>query len=191
MAGTNEELHALLSEEERAFLKDYEETLKAIDIPSEDVLTAIKIQAMAGERGAQQDLATYYLPKVVDLARLYVGQGVMLEDLIGAGNEALLSGTRLLMALERPDEVEGDLGNRMMRAMEALIEEDFSNKAAEAAVLEKVNRVKEKADELAEDLRRKVTPEELAAEGELTLEEIEEAVRFSGNQIESLDIEKR
>ena len=191
MAERNAEYGALLSKEEQAFLTEYEQMLSGIEIPSEDILTAIKIQAMAGERGAQQDLATFYLPKVIDLARLYAGQGVFLEDLIGAGNEALTSGTRLLMALESPDEVEGDLGSRMMRAMEALIEENISGKAAEQAIADKVNLVMEKADELSADLRRKVTPEELAGEGELTLEEIEEAIRFSGDRIESLDTGKR
>jgi hypothetical protein len=35
-----------------------------------------------------------------------------------------------------------------------------------------------------------VTPQELAAEGELTLEEILEAVSFSGNKIEDIDTEQ-
>ena len=43
------------------------------------------------------------------------------------------------------------------------------------------------AAELAEALMRKVTPEELAQEGEVTIEEIREAVRLSGNKIEDLD----
>ena len=38
---------------------------------------------------------------------------------------------------------------------------------------------------------RKVTPEELAHEGEVTIEEIQEAVRLSGGKIEDLDLKKQ
>ena len=51
-----------------------------------------------------------------------------------------------------------------------------------------VNRVAEAAEELYKELRRKVTPEELANETDLTVGEIEEAYRLSGDQIDTLDI---
>ncbi len=44
------------------------------------------------------------------------------------------------------------------------------------------------AEELYKDLRRKVTPEELAAETDLTVGEIEEAYRLSGEQIDTIEI---
>ena len=44
---------------------------------------------MAGEAGAVQLLTQMYLREVADVARLYAGQGVPLEDLIGEGNVAL------------------------------------------------------------------------------------------------------
>lgn len=43
------------------------------------------------------------------------------------------------------------------------------------------------AEELYKDLRRKVTPEELAAETDLTVGEIEEAYRLSGEQIDTIE----
>ena len=74
--------------------------------------------------------------------------------------------------------------------MEDMIAANMDERAGDRAVEDKVNRVAEKAAELAGELLRKVTPRELAAEGELTLEEILEAVRFSGNKIEDLDTEQ-
>ena len=187
MAEKKNPVQALLTDEERTYLEEHMEQVTPKAPLSESVLTAVKISAMAGEASAQMELAMALLPQVAEVARLYAGQGACLEDLIGAGNEALVSGTRLLMALEDPQEVEGDLMGRVMRAMEAVIEEEIAEKAAGQQMADFVNKVAEKAEELSEALRRKVTPEELANEGELTLEEIREAVRMSGNQIEALD----
>lgn len=110
-----------------------------------------------------------------------------MEDLIGGGNEALALGVTLLGPLEKAEEVEGFLGRRVMDAMEDLIAANMDDKASDRAVEERVNLVADRARELAGELLRKVTPQELAAEGELTLEEILEAVRLSGSQIEDLD----
>ena len=58
---------------------------------------------MAGESDAQQRLIHLYLPKVVDIARLYAGQGVFLEDLIGEGNVALHSAVEYLNELKQAE----------------------------------------------------------------------------------------
>ena len=46
----------------------------------------------------------------------------------------------------------------------------------------------DKARELAEELHRKVTPEELKAESGLSLKEIQDAMRMSGFQIEDIEV---
>jgi RNA polymerase primary sigma factor len=138
---------------------------------------------MAGERDAQQRLTEYSLRKVVDIARLYAGQEVFMEDLIGAGNEALLIAVTQLAPLEKPDEVDGYLGRRIMDAMEDLIAMNLDEKAAEKAVEERVNLVADRARELAQELGRKVSVQEVAAEYEMDPEDVREAVRLSGNAI--------
>ena len=157
--------------------------IDAIGIPSENILDAVKLSAMAGEADAQKRLTEYSLKKVVDIAKLYAGQGVYMEDLIGAGNEALLIAVTQLAPLEAPDEVDGFLGRRIMDAMEDLIALNLDIKAAEKTVEEKVNLVADRAKELAEELGRKVSVAELAKEYEMDPEEIAEAVRLSGNAI--------
>ena len=156
----------VLTDEEIDHLKEYEEMIDAIGVPSENILDAVKLSAMAGEADAQKRLTEYSLKKVVDIAKLYAGQGVYMEDLIGAGNEALLF-----------------LGRRIMDAMEDLIALNLDIKAAEKTVEEKVNLVADRAKELAEELGRKVSVAELAKEYEMDPEEIAEAVRLSGNAI--------
>lgn len=176
-----------LSEEEADYLREYTEMVNGMEQPSDGEREAIEIQAMAGERDAQRQLAEWMLPKVVDLARLYAGQGVFMEDLIGAGNEALVRGTKLLAPLEGPEEVEGALAERIMNAMEDLIAENLDEVSADQTAADTANKVLEKADELAKILGRKVSVEELAGEGEVTEEEILDAIRITGNRIESLE----
>ena len=76
---------------------------------------------MAGEHSAQKELSEQMLASVVDIAKLYSGQGVSIEELIGAGNEALVTGVKLLGHLDSPQEVDGELGRRVMDSMEDLI----------------------------------------------------------------------
>ncbi|MCH5281747.1 MAG: hypothetical protein J1E61_09780 [Lachnospiraceae bacterium] len=141
---------------------------------------------------ARAQLLKALLPKVSEIARLYEGQGVLQEDLIGEGNVALfeaMSVTELLDAYD-PKEAEGFFAGVIMEAMEDLI--DMENKAQEAdeKVLERINRVADKAEELYKDLRRKITVEELCAETDLTEEEIREACRLSGDQIDIIALDE-
>lgn len=175
-----------LSEEEHNYLEDYRQMVEAMEQPQEGELEAAEIRAMAGETQAQRQLAEWMLPKVIDIARLYAGQGVYMEDLIGVGNEALVRATKLLAPLEGPEEVEGALAERIMHAMEDLVAENLDELSADQQAADMANKVLEKANELSEILRRKVTVEELAAEGEVTEEEIREAIRVSGNKIEAI-----
>ena len=176
-----------LTEEEHDYLKEYEEMIAQIPQPEESVMTAIRISAMAGDKEAQRSLAQYMLPKVLDICRLYAGQGVPAEDLIGAGSEALVRAAALLGPLSSPEEVDGDLTRRIMDAMEDLISDNLLIKAQDAKIAENANLVADKAAELAKTLGRKVTPEELAREGEVTMEQITEAVRATGRTIEDIE----
>ena len=125
----------------------------------------------------------------VDIARLYAGQGVSIEELIGAGNEALVTGVRLLGHLDSPQDVDGEIGRRIMDSMEDLIAAMLDDNAMDRKMEDMVNLVADKAHELAEELGRKVTPMELAGEGDVTAEQIMEAVRLTGGKIEDLDVQ--
>jgi RNA polymerase primary sigma factor len=126
------------------------------------------------------------LGNVVDIARLYVGQGVGIEELIGAGNEALVTGVTLLGHLDSPQEVEGELGRRIMDSMEDLISMMLDDHALDRELEDLTNLVADKARELARTLGRKVTVQELAREGEVTAEQIAEALRLTGGRIEDI-----
>lgn len=176
-----------LLEEEKGYLDSYRQMLEEIPKVSDSVLEALKISAMAGEASARRELSEQMLPAVVDIARLYAGQGVSIEDLIGAGNEALVRGVSLLGYLDSPDEVDGALAKRVMDSMEDLISLTMDQSVTDREMEDLVNLVADQAKELSETLGRKVTARELAGEGEVTMEQITEALRLTGGQIESLE----
>lgn len=176
-----------LSKEEIDYLKEYLLEVEQLGQCTRGEKEAITISAMAGDRDAQSRLVELYLPYVADVAKLYAGQGVFLEDLIGEGNVALAMGVGMLDCLEKPEEAEGMLGSMMMSAMEEYIQENVKEKQQDQKLAAKVNRIAELAHEVAEDLGRKVTPEELAEEKGVSLKAVLEAVRISGDKIEDLD----
>ena len=176
-----------LTDQEKNYLQNYLDQIAGLPALTPGELEALTLSAMAGEAGAAGRLTEAYLGQVADIAKLYTGQGVPLEDLIGEGNLALAAGSRLLSGLKDPEEARGMLARRIMDAMELHIREAEENGRTDQKAAEKVNRVADRARELAEDLRRKVTPDELARETGMSLKSIQEAVRISGYKIEDIE----
>ena len=85
---------APVSEEEINYLDSYLESLALLEELTEGEREAVTLSAMAGDMDAKQKLIEIYLPQVVDLSKLYAGQGALLEDLIGEGNVALTMAVR-------------------------------------------------------------------------------------------------
>ena len=180
---------ACLEEEEKNYLDDYLETLRAIPKATAGEREAITLSAMAGDADAIKRLTELMLPEVPQIARLYTGQGVSLEDLIGEGNVALSLGVTMLGALEHADEAQGMLAKMMMDAMEDCIAASAAEEKSDRKIADKVNKVADAANALKEELRRAVTVEELMEESGLSRKAIEDAVRISGGKIESIAAE--
>lgn len=176
-----------LTGEEKDYLQMYLEELSALETVTDGQKEAFLLQAMAGEEAAQERLISIFLPEVVDVAKIYTGQGVYLEDLIGEGNVALTMGVKMLGAFNDAKEAEGALIKMMMDAMEEYIAENAEADKKDKHMADKVNKVADAARELAEDYGRKVTVEELAAESKLSVKAIKEAIRLSGGKIEDLE----
>lgn len=180
---------ACLEEEEKNYLDDYLETLGAIPKATDGEREAITLSAMAGDADAIKRLTELMLSEVPQIARLYTGQGVSLEDLIGEGNVALSLGVTMLGALEHADEAQGMLAKMMMDAMEDCIAASAAEEKSDRKIADKVNKVADAANALKEELRRAVTVEELMEESGLSRKAIEDAVRISGGKIESIAAE--
>lgn len=177
-----------MSGEDRDYLAMFMEELKELPELSEAEKEAVILKAMEDDAAAQKKLSEVFLPKVVEIAKLYAGQGVLMEDLIGEGNVALAAAVSMAGCVEKPGDAESFFAGMIMDAMEVLVSAEADEKEIDDKILEHVNRVALAAEELYGDLRRKVTPEELADETDLTVAEIEEAYRLSGRKIDTLDI---
>lgn len=176
-----------LTDEERNYLQDYLDEIEALPVYTEGEIEAYTIAAMAGEVDAQQKIVEIYLKDVIDIAKLYAGQGVYLEDLIGEGNVALAIGAGMLGSLESPSEAGGMLARMMMDAMENSILENADNEKQDKKMADKVNKVADKARELAEDLHRKITVDELVQETGMSKKAVLDAMRMSGYKIEDIE----
>ncbi len=176
-----------LSDGEINYLEEYKKGLEGKAGLSDGQRQALFHGAMAGEKKAQQELIHACLSQVAEISRLYAGQGVSLDDLIGEGNLALSAGVTMLGCLENAREAEGMLMKIIMDAMEECIAENSRVRDQDKRVEEQVNQVARGAEKLAKELRRKVTAQELAQETGMTLETIEDAMRMSGFAIEDLE----
>lgn len=186
--GQHLEPEEYLTEKEMDYLEEYLSEIEGLGDVTEGEKEAITLSAMAGDADAQTRLTEIYLKEVPQIAKLYAGQGVYLEDLIGEGNVALAIGVSMLGSQESAQEALGLLGKMIMDAMESYIRENTDAKKLDAKVADKVNLVADKARELSEELRRNVTVQELAEESGLSENAIRDAIRMSGFKIEGIDL---
>jgi RNA polymerase primary sigma factor len=176
-----------LTDEDVNFLEMYLNDLKELPPVSDGEKRAVMMSALAGDNDAKAKLVEIYLPQVVEISKLYAGQGALVEDLIGEGNVAVASAVTMLDCVEGIDEVDGFIAKMIMDAMEEYIGDDTENRQADENVLEKVNLVNDKAHELYECFMRKVTVKEVADELKISEDEVIEAIKFSVNHIEYID----
>ncbi len=187
--GVGESREALeeLSEEEADYLEDYLQSLEGFGETSEGEIEAVILSAMAQDPDAKRRMIALFLPRVAEIAKLYAGQGVFLEDLIGEGNLALTMAVEMLDCAENVMQAEGTVASMIMEAMETYIQENAQEKNTGRKLAGKANAVLDRAKEMAEALGRKVTVRELADETGMTMGQILEAVRITANSIEFLD----
>lgn len=188
--GLNEKLpfEELITEDEKNYLDYYLEDLKEQPVLTKGEREAYMLSAMAGDEEAQMLILNDSLRMVVDIAKIYVGQGVMLEDLIGEGNLILVTAVTLLGSAENAKEAESIISSQIMDAMQDLIAQNMDENEAEEKLLKKVNKVAKAAFELSSALNRKITVEELMNEYHMSRDYIVNALKLTGNNIEEIEI---
>lgn len=151
---------------------------------------AIAKRALEGDEAAKQELITAYLPNVVEIAKLYTEEYIVLEDLIQEGNLGLMMGVQILDCVDTPEEVEGHLGRMIMEAMDASLQSQQSVSADlqkfSGDTIEILENVSFKAKELSDSLRRPVTANELSVEYNIPMNDILMAIELTSGKIEGL-----
>lgn len=176
-----------VNEEDSEYLRMYIDELNELGDMTDDERRRLISDVLKERDRAGEILPALYLREVIDIARLYTGQGVALEDLVGEGNIGILMGIKMLDLCESVEEVDEFITKTVMDSMESLIMDTFKTDDFDLKVLERVNALNDKARDLAEDLERLVTVEELAKELEMEEEYIRETIRLSGNAISYIE----
>ena len=169
------------------YLNEYLKELDELPLFTDGEKKAFAMSAMAGDRSSMDSLINCYLKDIAQLARIYTGQGVLLEDLIGEGNAALCQGVLMLDSQERPEDCEGFLMKLAMDAMEELICEAGEEDKKADKILERTNKVYDKAMELADSLERKVTVKEVAEFAHMSEKAVRDAMEITGYKIEVIE----
>lgn len=177
-----------LNEDEKNYLSIYLEELSEIDKLSKGEREAYTISAMSGDSNAVNIIINDYLSDVVEIAKLYAGQGVLMEDLIGEGNIALLNAVSLLGSLEKPSEAEGFIGKMVMDAMQDAIAAEMDDNSDKEKLVKNVNKVSKAAEELSALLGRKVSIEELSKESGISETMIKKAMKLTANKIDGIEV---
>ncbi len=180
------EEETVLNDKDGTYLRFYLEELSELPVLTKEELLDVTKKAMEDDKEAKARLLNAHLSDVVEIAKLYVYQNLPIEDLIGEGNIALMTGIETLSCIEDASEADGYLGKMIMDAMDAAIAGDTDDRERMDGVLSRLSDLAEKASSVSKEYRRAVTAEELSAEGGFTIEEILEALRLTGNQIEGL-----
>lgn len=189
--GINEPLVAGEDVEAEGYLKFYLEELEDIVRVDETMKTLLLRDALQGDQTAKEKVINAYLPVVLDIAKLYAGQGVDMEDLIGEGNVALTAAVKNLECVETPEEADELIGKLIMNAMEAYVGIENDEEHMMEQVMTDTAKVLEKAKQMAEDLLRKVTVEELAGESGISKEEILRAAEIAKECADYIELSKR
>lgn len=172
------------------YLQMYLEELNEEDHVDETMKTLLLREALRGAKLSKEKLIRAYLPAVVDIARLYVGQGADMADLIGEGNVALTVAVDQLECVDTPEDADALIAKMIMNSMEEYIGLENNEEQLMEQILTDTAKVLEQARRMAEELLRKVTVEELAKESGISEEDILTAAKMAGECSDYIELPK-
>lgn len=180
--GAEPEAQVELTEEEKAYLREYEMDLKAIKDAREGEVDKLVGQILQGDEFAKGRLTEIYLKEVIEIAKKMYHPEVFLGDLIQEGNLGLVIGMEMLVNTETAHEI---LTTQIKQSIQALLEEYTELSKRDKKMVEKVNQLDESIKALTEELGRKVSIDELAVYMGMEIEEIEDILKLMGEEPES------
>lgn len=195
IAGRKQNPQIILSPEEMAVssentlfdedevLQMYLEDLKDIAPAAEGEERHLYIRILEGDQAAVKRLSELYLYTVIAIAKEYANGNIPVGDLIQEGNLGLLMGISMLA--DKPEDVsEGDyLVGSIREGIEMYILEQGDQSAAGKKAVEKADKLHKAILELEEELEHKVTKAEVSAFLNIPVEEIDEVIRLSGEDL--------
>ncbi len=180
--GAEPEVEVEFTEEEKAYLKEYEMDLNAIKEAKDGEVETLVVQAIQGDEFAKGRLTEIYLKEVVQIAKKMYHPEVFLGDLIQEGNLGLVIGVEMISDADTAHEV---LTTQIKQSIQALLEEYSEVSKRDKKMVDKVNQLDESIKALTEELGRKISIDELAVYTGMEIEEIEDILKLMGEEPES------
>ena len=171
----------VFTEEEEAYLKEYEEDLKAFKDATEQERQELFAKVLQGDSNAKNRLIELYLKEVVGIAKEMRHPEVFLGDLVQEGNVGLILGMDMLTDVETAHQT---IVEQIRQSIQLFIEEHIELSNRDKKMVEKVAMLDESITTLTEELGRKVTIDELAVYMGLTEDEIEDILKLTGEDSE-------
>jgi len=177
----SEETQLVLTEDEEAYLKEYQEDLKAFKPVTEQEREALFEKLINGDPNAKNRIVEIYLQEVIEIAKEMYHPEIFLGDLIQEGNIGLILGAELVMDIATAHQT---ITEQIRQSMQMFIEEHTELSNRDKKMVEKVSMLDEAITTLTEELGRKVTIDELAIYMGLTEDEIEDILKLTGEESE-------
>lgn len=171
-----------LTEEEQAYLKEYMRDLEAFPSLDDVEKRGLYEKAITGDTLAKQKLIEQYLKEVVEIAKELRAPEVFLGDLIQEGNLGLMLGVEEMKDTETAHDI---ILQRVRESMQALLKEQEDLSSRDKKMVEKVQMLDDSINALTEELGRKVSIDELALYMGLEIEEIEDILKLTGEEVET------
>lgn len=178
-----EEVEEKEEEEQRELaISFYMDELADVVELSKEEEQAILEQMLQGDQKAKERLIEGNLKYVIQVCANYIGKGIPLGDLIQEGNIALMMA---ISTWEKGDysQFRLHIERAIQETMNELLDQEEEKEKVGAQMVERANLLSEVSKELADELGREATAEELAKRLAMTEEEIKDIMKMSLNAL--------
>ncbi len=134
-----------------------------------------------GDESAKTRLMEGHLRFITELAESYGDRGLPLGDLVQEANMALILavGQAAKSGIAEPSEFEALVKTQVEEALEVALEEQQVSDQVGEELLARVNVLKDISQQMAEELGREATVEELAEKMKMTIDEIKDIMKLT------------
>ncbi len=171
--------NAAETEEGKAFLKMYYDEVNELDCTSisDEELNQLIDASVNGDKNSISKLTEMFLPLVMDIVKEFKSSPLRESDLIGTGNVALFE------AIVSYDGSSADyteyLKDYIRKSIQSAIEEEISSIRTFNHAANRANALSDATIELAKELDREATLEELCEKLSLSEEEVRNVMKMS------------
>ena len=167
------------TEEEKQYLKEYTEDLKAMKPEQAGERTELLKKAMEQDALAKSRLIELYLPEVVEIAKELHEDGIYLGDCVQEGNVSLILALDML-----PDE-DADIFIRqeIRQGILTMKEEHKELKRRDKKLENQVNNLDETLHKMADEKGRGITMSELAEHMKISEDEVLDIIKLAGEEM--------